>query len=111
MAFPDDNRTTTEEAARAAWDTARRYLDSSASINQAYLAFWTPAVQYALDTALSLQIATVEASQFLLDAAVQANLFWFEQAREAVGWSRGSDAGPIAADLEMSRPPLPEVQG
>ncbi len=95
------------EAARAAWEAARRYMDESATIGRTYISAWTASAQAGLRTAMDLQNAMIQASRTVLDAMAQANRSWFDQSAESVRKAQDATARFVAAGVDMMDSAMP----
>lgn len=97
----DVSRNTTAEAAQAAQEAVRKYLDESTTLGRSTLTTWAATTQAGLRTAFELQNATVQASRALFDSTIQANRAWMDQAAESMRKSQEVTAKLVAAGFNL----------
>ena len=104
--YVETNRQTARALA-AAQDSGRRVVDEVASLSRVYFDTWTAAQNTALETAFQLQNSTMQASQVVVDAALQANRRLFEEWARVVAEYQSAAARTVAAGVGIAGDSMP----
>lgn len=96
------------EAVKVAQDAARRYMDESAAIGRTYFNAWAASAQASMRTAFDLQIAMLQASRGVVDAAAKANRDWLDQAADSVKKSQEAAAKLASAGVDVIETAMPK---
>jgi hypothetical protein len=96
-----------DQAAQAARDALRSFLDQTVSLGQSYLALWKDSAQATLRGAFHFQNASLQASGALLERVPAGDRHWLEQASEAARTGQDAAAEIVAATFAALASALP----